>query len=158
MGAGSSFNIWCPTNGEISSVSHTEIQIYIRPTDDHLIFAPLNAKIEQVKMVNGDFINPTIFHTFEHKTGKLSIILQDQLSGCKFELWILVGKPHFITDRIYFGKKEGQNIERGDQIAEILIGSMAGIKILSANFMFTNNLQIEEQVFANQLLSQFSSI
>jgi hypothetical protein len=109
-----------PVNGEIVEISNNSVLIHIRPEDNHFIYSPITRKITNITMENG-FWTRKVFQTVEYKTGRLTIYQNDIYFS------IEVGKLKYVTDRIRFNYNIGDEIQQGEVIGEILIGSLAKI-------------------------------
>lgn len=117
-------SIVSPVYGEITSITNNSIEIYISSSDNHNIFAPISGKITNINLDKGFWkreIQTKYFKTIEYKTGRLTVYIGDVY------FWVEVGKPKYITDTIRFDYNINDDIIQGQNIGEIIIGSLAKI-------------------------------
>jgi len=105
---------------EMVSDKNTKMTIYIAPTDNHKVFAPLDGKIIMIKTVKGSFVVKT-FKSKEEHTGRIYLYLENVV------LALEVGKPQYITDTVKLDVAKGDYVLKGKEIGEIIIGSTAYI-------------------------------
>jgi len=116
-------NIISPVNGEIRYIDDSRITIYISAKDNHKIYAPMSGEISYMSITNG-YWERQYYKTIYGKTGHLSVEINKTIS-----FWVEVGKPKYITDTIRVDYKEGDTVEEGQRIGEIIIGSLAEISL-----------------------------
>ena len=131
-----------PVNGVISDVDSRNglIQIYISPTDNHTIYAPMTGRITNITHENGSWTKQ-VFQAYEEKTARVTI----EIDGI-MEFWLEVGKPTYITDRIRITKNVGDSIVQGEIIGEILLGSLSEVHLLNRQFSVPNNVYVTKRV------------
>ncbi len=112
-----------PVNGEILQLDTEKITIYISESDNHQIYSPLSGKITYMSITNGSW-QRKYYKTIYNKTGHLTVEINNNIS-----FWVEVGKPKYITDTIRMDYNIDDEVEEGQRIGEIIIGSLAEIKI-----------------------------
>lgn len=103
-----------------------KIRIYIDREDNHEIYAPATGRITNISEEHGKFktVSPYTkkFKSDDMHTGRIYFFMS---VGICFA--VEVGKPQYITDTVSLDIEEGDQIEIGKKIGEILIGSTSYI-------------------------------
>lgn len=117
-----------PVYGVVSDIGDDSITIYIARNDDHRVFAPTSGTVTQIESFQGSWTR-NIFQASVHKTARTTITIQNQHYDLPVSFWLEVGKPKYITDRIRIdkGKTVGEMLTQGEQMGEILLGSLAEV-------------------------------
>lgn len=127
-----------PVNGIIESVTEQgniiSIRTYIPATSNHNIFSPKDGVIIDVKKFNGEWTRQ-IFKAFETKIARLTLVIDD------IDFWIEVGKPFYITNRIKILKNKGDQVKQGENIGEILLGSLTEIHLDKNKFIIPHSIK-----------------
>src|SRR5579863_4981361 len=96
--------IYSPVNGVISEIKNNNITISIRSTDDHSLYAPLSGTLDGIVNTEGSWTR-NVFQAIVNKIGRADIRIWNDRLNIKLNLWLEVGKPKYITDRIRLTKK-----------------------------------------------------
>lgn len=104
-----------------------QITIYISPKDNHTIYAPKTGKITNITHFNGKWIRK-VFQADVEKIARVTIEMDP------IDFWIEVGKPLYLTDRIRVEKNIGDNVTKGEQLGEIILGSLAELHVKKGTF------------------------
>jgi phosphatidylserine decarboxylase len=150
-------SIVSPTSGQVQHIAtdkkgRVTVEIYLKPTDKHDIYAPANATIHHILAHQGQFQRYNhLFKAFENKTGRLIITFLTEHGKEEMSLWVEVGKG-YITDTVKFEGKEHQEVIKGQKLGEIVIGSFAQIT-LPASFSLKNiRVKIGDTLIGGQTL------
>ena len=118
-----------------------KIRIYIDREDNHEIYAPATGKITNISEEYGKFktvfpyLNAKEFKSDDMHTGRIYFFMS---IGICFA--IEVGKPQYITDTVSLDIEEGDRIEVGEKIGEILIGSTSYIFYNDTEYKFIQKI------------------
>ena len=113
-----------PVNGTISNITENSIQIYIEPIGNHQIYAPISGTVSNISNVEGSWTR-NIFQTNVNKTGRTEIDITNPIIKNPVSLWLEVGKPKYIVDKIRINITKNDEVKIGELVGEILLGSLA---------------------------------
>lgn len=134
-----------PTYGTVEKVNPKSVLIYIAVEDPHGVYAPISGKIKSLKSEDGIFLSPppfwktdwtkqtgisdasnlSLFTVEPPKTERLWIEIESKTISVSF--YVEVGRPQYITNNVSLYVKVGDNVQTGDHLGDILIGSRAKI-------------------------------
>lgn len=105
-----------PVTGIVDDVgdASSTVRFVIRTTDDNEVRAPVPGVVKRV--FRGEILPSP-------KTERVAFEIGD------VEFALEVGKPKYVTDTIRVDAKVGDRVERGQVVAEILIGSRAKMSV-----------------------------
>lgn len=113
-----------PVSGIVDGVdgASSTVRFVIRTTDDHEVRAPVPGVVKRVDGEGGVF-RGELWTVPSPKTERIIFEIGD------VEFALEVGKPKYVTDTIRVDAKVGDRVERGQVVAEILIGSRAEMSV-----------------------------
>jgi len=118
--------IVAPTYGKVVEIRRCSVTIYISVDDDHNVFAPIDGKITKMETFEGEITRYLkIFKSYEKKKGRVKIFINGCLS---ISFWLEVGEG-YVTDRVRLDRFEGDFVSRGENIGEIILGSLSEIHL-----------------------------
>ena len=120
------------------------IRIYLPPTGDHTIYSPMSGDITSISSVKGRW-KDKVFQAWEDKIARVTVEIDK-----KIDFWVEVGKPLYITDRIRISKQKNEHVEKGEEIGEVILGSLSEIHILDGMFQFEGNAKINQVVIGGK--------
>jgi hypothetical protein len=122
-------SIVSPVSGRISKVGADSIRIYISPNDDHRVFAPIGGRVARVDVHQGRW-KRKVFEANVDKIAQTRIFIKDSSLSQHVSFWLEVGYPKYITNRVRIdhGGKVGDVLEQGEQMGEIVLGSLAEVQ------------------------------
>ena len=140
-------------NGIITKIGedHGKIRIYISPEDNHVIYAPMTGTITNITSKNGKWNREIFKANFQVKYARVTVEIDEMI-----DFWIEVGKPKYITDRIRVTKKIGDKINVGENIGEIILGSLSEIHLLKGDFIVSKNVFLNNQVKGGETVLYWS--
>jgi phosphatidylserine decarboxylase len=106
----------------------TYVRIYLAPKDPHTIYAPFDGTISRYETFQGEF-RRLVFQSWETKTGRLLVTVQSNaFPNFSIQFWIEVGVK-YITDTVKMLKRQGDAVNQGQEIGEIVMGSLAQMRL-----------------------------
>jgi hypothetical protein len=136
-------SIIAPVNGIVTDIGDDTITIYIRRTDDHNIYSPTSGTLTNIYNYQGSWYRH-IFQADVNKIARTTISIKNPYLNKPISFWLEVGKPKYITDRIRLNKNIGNDLYSGENIGEIILGSLAEIHF--------NGIQHYKTVTKNSIL------
>jgi hypothetical protein len=121
-----SISIVSPVNGIVTDIDNDTITIYIRPADNHDIYSPIDGILVDILNYQGSW-HRHIFYADVNKNARTTISIKNQYLNKPISFWLEVGRPKYITDRISLNKNINDNIYQGENIGEIVLGSLAEV-------------------------------
>ncbi len=130
------YKILSPVYGQVSkSITDSSVQIHIGLHDVHIVYAPISGIVTAINADNGVLTEEherIVFEVPEPKVGKAWIEVQGEaVDTVKF--WLEVGKPTYSTNRVELYVKTGDRVKAGQQIGEIILGSLAMVFLPEAS-------------------------
>jgi len=154
--AARSMDILSPVWGTVERVTGTRetgisIRIAIAVSDIKKIHAPISGVIEEIKFEEGEFKH-NVFEVPTTKTGRATVFIKGK-KDIRLNFWLEVGEG-YVTNRIKFDKVKGDHVNAGEEIGEILLGSLAELHLPPS----TDALTVMSLVQANDKVKGGSSI
>lgn len=130
-------DILSPVWGQVSApITGLAVQIYIPVKEIHTVHAPISGVVAAINAEEGMLTTEhgrTVFEVPEPKVGKAWIRVDDVEKDLSVAFWLEVGKPQYVTNKVRLDVKTGDRVTAGQEIGEIILGSLAMVHLPSGS-------------------------
>lgn len=119
-------SIISPVSGIVEDIGDDTITIDIRQKDNHNVYSPVNGILSSISSYHGSWTRH-IFEANVNKIARVIVSIKNTNLNELISLWLEVGYPKYITDRIKIDKNINDNVYSGEYIGKIILGSLAEI-------------------------------